>query len=255
VLNANKKIEQYHIGDFFSFYISHQSDSLGVMPLSILSKEKDFNFINTYGDMDYSINKFIDSVIIKVDPRFLKYNEDGSKLDFDQFAKDIFITHLFDIYTSKVFTDFEYKENEDTLSVFGFNQQQHKYWKDMKQSFEERNFFGISLLSYFFAGLLKAMKKEKITIYLACNDEKNEGFNGFLKELIEYATDPEKIEFVKEKDDPMISMKLYVSNGSELENKDLHDDNFFKYTSYHSTSLKLSYHFNYIQMYNVLINI
>ena len=230
ILNAERKKEGYQIGDFFSFYISHQSDSLGVMPLSVLSQEKNFNFINTYCDMDYFINKFIDSVIVKVDPRFLRYDDDGKQLDFDQFARDIFTTHLFDIYTSKLFTDFEYKKGEDTLSVFGFNQQQQNYWKDMKQSFEERNFFGVSLLSYFFAGLLKAMKKEKITIYLACDDEINEGFNGFLKELIEYATDPEKIEFVEEKDEPMISMKLYVSNGSELQNKDLHEDDFFKYT-------------------------
>lgn len=228
IASSEKKQSEYNIADFFSFYISHQSDSLGVMPLSVLSKEKKFTFINSYCDMDYFINKFIDSIIIKVDSRILRYNEDGNDFNFQQFAKDIFTTHLFDIYSSKLFTDFEYKNKEDTISVFGFNETQQQYWKDMKQAFEERNFFGVSLLSYFFAGLLSELDTDKITIHLACDDKINDGYNVFLKELIEYATDPEKVEFVDESDEPMISIKLYVSNGRELENKDLHKDDYFK---------------------------
>ena len=225
ISNSEKKQKEYQIGDFFSFYISHQSDSLGVMPLSIISKEKNFEFINTYSDMDYFINKFIDSVIIKLDPRFLKHNKDGTELDFEQFINDIFTTHLFDIYTAKLFTDFEYQEEGKTLSVLGFNHDQQGYWKDMKQAFEERNFFGVSLLSYFFAALEDQIYNKKISIYLAGNDELNE----FLKELIEYAADPEKIEFVEKKDEPVLTIKLYESDGKEILNKDLHNDDFFKY--------------------------
>ena len=195
------------------------------MPLSIISKEKNFEFINTYSDMDYFINKFIDSVIIKLDPRFLKHNKDGTELDFEQFINDIFTTHLFDIYTAKLFTDFEYQEEGKTLSVLGFNHDQQGYWKDMKQAFEERNFFGVSLLSYFFAALEDQIYNKKISIYLAGNDELNE----FLKELIEYAADPEKIEFVEKKDEPVLTIKLYESDGKEILNKDLHNDDFFKY--------------------------
>lgn len=206
--NAQNRRKSYQIGDFFSLYISHQSDSIGVMPLSKLSNDKNFNFINTYCDKDYFENRFVDSIIVKV-------KDDRFKNDIDKFVDNIFTTHLFDIFTSKVFLDNEFSDDKNkTISVIGFNQAQLKHYKKMKDAFSERNFFGISLLSYFFAGLEK-MRKDETEIIKVCLSNIYENFNEetekekrneyicelkhnkeYLKELIEYATKPDGIEIV-----------------------------------------------------------
>ncbi len=145
IQESTNRRKSYKIDDFFSLYVSHQSDSIGVMPLSKLSQERDFNFINTYCDKDYFENRFIDSVIVKVDRRFVNF-EMREKLS--EFVNEVFTTHLFDIFTSKIFIENEFQNtDQETLSIFGFNQIQLNYYKNMKEAFSERNFFGISLLT------------------------------------------------------------------------------------------------------------
>lgn len=241
--NAQNKRQSYQIGDFFSLYISHQSDSIGVMPLSKLSSEKNFNFINTYCDKDYFENRFVDSIIVKVKNNKFKSN-------INEFVDNIFTTHLFDIFTSKVFLDNEFSDDKNkTISVIGFNKAQQNHYKNMKDAFSERNFFGISLLSYFFAGLEQIKDGDKII--KVCLSDINENFNKetekekineyicelkhnkeYLKELIEYATKPDGIEIVENDLDADISLKIYFSNGKEITNKYLQNDIFF--TKIHS---------------------
>lgn len=224
--NSKKRQKEFQIGDFFRLYLSNQSDSIGVMPLSTLGKEKGFNFINTYCDLDYYKNMYIDSIIIHIDKEFINSSMIEEK-KLEDFINNIFITHLFDIYTSKLFTEFEYQENNETLSVFGLNYNMQRQWKHMKSSFEERNFFGVNLLSYFFKGLLNIIDTQPqiITINLSCKDKV---LNIFLQEIIEYSIEPKKIQFVEEDDNPILKIKLYESNGKRIKNKDLDEDIFFK---------------------------
>lgn len=225
IQESTNRRKSYKIDDFFSLYVSHQSDSIGVMPLSKLSQERDFNFINTYCDKDYFENRYIDNIIVKVDTRFVNI-EMRKKLN--EFVNEVFTTHLFDIFTSKIFLENEFQDtNANTLSILGFNQVQLNYYKNMKEAFSERNFFGINLLSYFFAGIQKIIDTQSkiIKVFLDCEDKSN---NEYLKELIEYSISPDIISFVDKEAEAILTIKLYTSNGKNILNKNLKDDIYFK---------------------------
>jgi len=102
---ANQNIQSYFNGDFFSLYLSNQSDSIGVLPLSKVSSQKNFNLHHTYCDLDYYDNKFIDSVIIKVNKN--NFNDD---IEIKKDIKNIFKSHIREIMysTPKVKTTFKF---------------------------------------------------------------------------------------------------------------------------------------------------
>jgi len=195
---ANQNIQSYFNGDFFSLYLSNQSDSIGVLPLSKVSSQKNFNLHHTYCDLDYYDNKFIDSVIIKVNKN--NFNDDIEEDDDNNEYKSLF-------------------ELLSTESKFDI--------KSVLQMFGDRNFFGVSLLSSIFYYLQDKQKdsnsNKSLTIKIL-----EEGILGeFCKELIEYSSNPETLCFSS--NNPLIELKVYTSDGEKLE-KDiniLEQDDFF----------------------------
>jgi len=228
------KPKTYKNGDFFSLYISNQSDSIGVQPLSKLSNRLPFNIAHSYCDWDYYDNKYIDHVVLKVNRTDLKDNWDTELLK-------TFNIHVNDILLSKIIEDekihIEKPQSNKKLSlmdlILGNND---KYSKtDILKTLSDRNFFGISLLSQVLYTIQKLSKSDEVFNIENMEDIDNlaSGQYHFLKELLEMSCDPNMI-IQKNKDDkPLVSAKIYFSDGIKLTKSldDLANDEFFLYTN------------------------
>ncbi len=222
ISNAQITMKEYDISDFFRLYVSHQSDSMGVMPIARVAQEKGFSFTNTYCDRDYFENRYVDHIVVKLDKKkYAKLRENW---------QGIFNLHLFDIYASKVLfetlVDREKKQNI-FQGVFDLHGTQNTYVNDMKSAFSERNLFGVSLLSYFFAFIQHEILGNKEVMMFKPGNE-NDVDNEFLKELLEYSADPSALAFTEEKSEACIEARVYFSDGKKILNKNLENDTFYK---------------------------
>jgi len=239
---SNLSIETFLNGDFFSLYLSNQSDSIGVLPLAKLSPEKNFNLHHTYCDWDYYDNKFVDSVILKVDRE--NFSSYGS---IEKDIENIFKSHIRELmFARAIWQNYLEKEeiekeedttqnhNESYISVFELLSGEGKYnQKSILQMFGDRNFFGVSLLSkilYYLENnqiqpndIENSSSDKQLTINIL-----DEGALGeFCKELIEYSANPETLKFSNE--NSLVELRIYTSDGRKLEKEIsvLEQDSFF----------------------------
>lgn len=243
-----KNYSKYTNGDFFSLYMSNQSDSIGVQSLSKLSADEKYNFniSHSYCDWDYYDNKYIDHVILKVKTSKLKKNWD---LELER----VFNLHVNEILLSKIIQDNEIdignKEQEETKmkSIIDLIMKHNEIKKDdVVSMLADRNLFGISLLSQLLFTLNDLVKEEKDTkkstetknsndekskISIKFDETKDQSNYHFLKELIQMASNP-KMKINDEKDS-IISAKIYTSNGIRLDKSinELKNDEYFLYTN------------------------
>lgn len=169
----DKKIPNYTNGDFFSLYLSHQSDACGVAPISKISDSKGIDLTHIYCDRPYYENEYIDHILLKVDNRI--FSGSLNSLDPDDIENTmnmIFDTHICDILLSKIINDISVNENADSskvtnsvsfveMSVKNKQKNDGVNIKDVMKSLSERNFFGISLLSLILYSLLEKAKETK----------------------------------------------------------------------------------------------
>jgi hypothetical protein len=203
--NMASKVNNYHNGDFFSLYISHQSDSIGVSPLSKLSSSKDLTFLNSYCDRPYYDNKYINHIIFKVRKDSIKENY---RENFDSFVESNFYIHFLDTFLSNLVG--EAKSNN--LSYFDMvaNSKGVKTLKDIQQSLSERNFYGISFLSQFLYNLDKLLINDNTQINV---DNDNIEKQEFLKELLVSSSNP-NYNICSSKGE--IEAEIYFADGLEL---------------------------------------
>ena len=219
ISNISSVSNGYLNSDFFNLYLSHQSDSMVVSPLSTLSHHKNFNIVNGYSDRPYYDNKYINHISLKIKKDSLKKN---ALVSFPSFVEANFYTHFLDIILSKAIGEAKSKGHSYLEIVEG-----GKTWKNLKDiqaSLGERNFFGITLLNQVLFNLDDLLKDNKLKINISNQDiEKEE----FLKELFISSSNPSnRIEFNHEAD---ISAQIYYSNGLEIDAKleNLEKDDFF----------------------------
>ena len=199
------KVDTYHNGDFFSLYISHQSDSIGVQPLSKISSSNNLTFLNSYCDRPYYDNKYINHIILKVKKNNIK---EKYRNNFKDFIESNFYIHFLDTFLSNLVG----ASKSNNLSYFDMvsNFRGARTLKDIQASLSERNFYGISLLSQFLFNLEKLLINEKIKINVDNNDiEKRE----FLKELFISASNPNDDICSLDGD---IEADIYFSDGLKL---------------------------------------
>ena len=199
------KVDTYHNGDFFSLYISHQSDSIGVQPLSKISSSNNLTFLNSYCDRPYYDNKYINHIILKVKKNNIK---EKYRNNFKDFIESNFYIHFLDTFLSNLVG----ASKSNNLSYFDMisNSRGARTLKDIQASLSERNFYGISLLSQFLFNLEKLLINEKIKINVDNNDiEKRE----FLKELFISASNPNDDICSLDGD---IEADIYFSDGLKL---------------------------------------
>jgi len=199
------KVDTYHNGDFFSLYISHQSDSIGVQPLSKISSSNNLTFLNSYCDRPYYDNKYINHIILKVKKNNIK---EKYRNNFKDFIESSFYIHFLDTFLSNLVG----ASKSNNLSYFDMisNSRGARTLKDIQASLSERNFYGISLLSQFLFNLEKLLINEKIKINVDNNDiEKRE----FLKELFISASNPNDDICSLDGD---IEADIYFSDGLKL---------------------------------------
>ena len=237
ILNLKKLFDKninnikFNNSDFFSLYLSNQSDSIGLIPLAQISNAKSFKFMNSYCDWDFFENKYVDHIVLKIDREYT------SNID-EKDIEDIFKLHIREIMISKALKDTyeeQKDENNEMKSLFEelFNAERYEV-KDIINMFGERNFFGISLLSMILYHLDFKIKEDNIKIKI---DEKGSE-KEFLKELLSYSFDPKKFEF-SDGASP-ISAKIYFSDGIKLNKNidELSEDNYFLNTNNYSYSSK-----------------
>lgn len=208
----------YPNGDFFSLYLSHQSDSVAVAPLAKISSVKNFNIINSYCDRPYYDNKYIDHIILKIDKELIPNDKQES---FKDFAEANFYTHILDTLLSKVISD----AKTNGLSYYDIVEGglTWRNLQDIQASLSERNFYGITLLSMFFYNLEKFIGSDSLAFSLDMNNPTKQEF---LKELIVSAANPTTISFSTS---AKIETKIYFANGLHLEEsiEELSKDKFF----------------------------
>ena len=227
----HQEIKEFLNGDFFSLYLSNQSDSIGVVPLAKVSTEKQFNLHHTYCDYDYYHNQFIDSVILKV-PKS-NYGNDNKVKEIAESLESIFKSHIRELMFSRVlWQNFEKKKQINTdnqfVSLFEMlsnNKSDNNYEESLLQMFGDRNFFGVSLLSKILYLLESAQNENMENLKISLIN--NEGLKGYSKEIIEYSSDPSTLVF--ENADSAIEVKIYTSDGKKIEKNvsELNDDELF----------------------------
>ncbi len=239
------KLPQLTNGDFFSLYLSNQSDSIGLIPLAQLSKEKNFNFVNSYCDWDFYDNQYIDSVILKVN-----LNKYESKID-DKYIKKLFEVHIRETIFSylelqKINDKEEDKEDKEEQDKKEKKSKEEKInnslianligtarynKKSILQMLGERNFFGVALLSRILFELEdnKKNKTDKFNIKISKEQQDEKDFL-YLRELLEYSTNPKTVNFTQENKTYDVEAKIYISDGKKLgkDKKILIQDEFLK---------------------------
>lgn len=224
-------------GDFFSLYLSNQSDSIGLVPLAKLSHENEMNFniAHSYCDKDFYDNKYIDHVILRVDTTKLP-----SIVNCEEVINAILKLHTRELVFSKLINKKVKslninKENENVSIVDLMLNDNPRYKKnDIIQMLGERNFFGVSLLSQILFFLSLNMKEtnngddlgienHELKFYI---DEKQDEYH-FLKELIEMSSEPDKLTLEENINDSFISAKIYFSDGIKLTKENLYKDDYF----------------------------
>ena len=215
LINSHIKLKKYQSGDFFSLYLSHQSDSIGVMPLSQLAQEKNYNFIPSYSDRDFYDNRYIDHVTIKIRQDII----DTKFHDFKKIVDRVFKIHLTDIMLSNLLNDVEFEGEKEgvLLSFYDLVENANKEeLNQAKQSLADRNFFGINLLSLFLRALKEVSGQQTFSVNLKGTRYDKENINTeFLKELLEFSSEPEMLK-EKEHDETDLSFTIYSSNGFNL---------------------------------------
>jgi len=245
--NMQEMIETYHNGEFFSLYISHQSDSIGVAPLSKISASNNLTFLNAYCDRPYYANEYVNHIVLKIEKNSIKkeYQE-----TFKEFIESNFYIHFLDTFLSKLLGDttlsssyIEKSKDEELAKAMEDKKKDNKipdlsYYdmvinggktvknlEDIQASLSERNFYGISLLNQIFYNLEGLLKDDSLEINVENNE--NSTKQEFLKELIFSATDPENISFSK---NAKIEAKIFFSDGLRLTEKENSED--MKFSSF-----------------------
>ncbi len=226
--DISRKIDTYHNGDFFALYISHQSDSIGVAPLSKLSASENLTLLNSYCDRPYYANEYINHIVLKIDKKTIKakYHK-----HFKDFVESNFDIHFLDTFLSKLVGD-SHSNGYSYFDMVNTGEKQNNL-KDIQASLSERNFYGISLLNQFFYNLEKLLIDSSLSININSDDETKKEF---LKELILSSTNPKNIIFSEY---GQIQAKIYFSDGLELSDKENSKDlNFSSFTNWNEIKRK-----------------
>lgn len=217
--DMKSKIKNYHNGDFFSLYISHQSDSIGVAPISKISASESLTLLNSYCDLPYYDNKYINHIILKIKKTAVKKEHHAN---FESFVKSNFYIHFLDTFLSNLVGE----SKSNNLSYFDMIKMTkgRRTLKDIQDSLSERNFYGIALLSQLFYNLQNLLKNKELNISI---DKNNAYQREFLKEIINSSASPDNINF---SDNADIKAKIYFSDGLKLDvhNSSKLDENIFK---------------------------
>jgi len=239
-------VKKYTNSDFFSLYISNQSDSIGLQPLSSVSKEKSFNIEHSYCDRPYFDNKYIDHVILKV-------AKDKLATNWKDMLTRTFQIHVYDILFSKVINDnkievgINKKKNKKIVSFAELILQDNEKIKkdDIINTLSDRNLFGVNLLSQVLYTLEKLSNEDRYNIII---DEKQNDEYHFLKEILEMSSST-NINISNNGEKPFISSKIYFSDGKQITKKstELMEDAYFKYTNKFKQGLDNSYFNNSIE--------
>jgi len=202
IKDINIKSNNYTNANFFSLYLSHQSDSMAVSPLSKLSSKKNFNIINAYSDRPYYDNKYINHISLSLKKIAIK---DEYQNIFQDFVESNFDIHCLDILLSKAIG--EAKSNGYTYLNIVEGGITLKNLDDIQQSLKERNFFGITLLNQLIYNLEELIKNEQFQIDISNNEQEKEEF---LKELFISSANPSNLEFASSSN---IKANIFFSNG------------------------------------------
>jgi len=201
--NYKNQVKSYVNGDFFSLYISNQSDSIGLQPLSKLSQKNSFTVEHAYCDWSYYDNQYIDHIVLKV-------NKNKLHKDWEKELNRTFEIHINDILFSKTIYDNDYiqrnlpSKNNKLISFADLVLKDSELYskQDVIHTLSDRNFFGVSLLSQIIYTLKELSNTNQIDINI------EESFNSkefhFLKELLEMSTDT-KINIVNNIESTLIS--------------------------------------------------
>jgi len=211
---------KYKNSDFFNIYLSHQSDSIGVGPLS---QHKNINCTHLYTDRDYYENRYVDNIVLKIK----KENFEIEKKDFQL----VFILHFIDIILSKLSKEcldvnevcLEKLTESEMGSISKLKEKSNfENLSNSIKSLSERGFFGVSLLSDILYRFSKT--KDKLNIKTSSDRDSNE----FLKELLSMASKPGLIEYSENDENIDIEAKIYFSDGKELKSEKLNRDDFIE---------------------------
>jgi hypothetical protein len=244
VKKYHNTLPTYTNGDFFSLYLSNQSDSIGLVPLAKLSHEKEMNFniTHSYCDWDFYDNKYIDHVILKVDARQLNLNDENSiTINYEKAIESIFKLHARELVFSKLINETIDSQNKNDnkstqISIVDLMLEDNpRYSKnDILKMLGERNFFGVSLLSQILLFLsLKIEKKDNeidvnmTNIQVIIDETAPSAEYHFLHELLEMSSEPSKIRLEHGGQNSIISAKVYFSDGIKLAKTDLEKDDYF----------------------------
>lgn len=220
-VRLSDKIPFYRNGDFFSLYLSHQSDSCGIAPLS---KSNKINLTHIYCDRPYYENEYIDNVILKIDNSHF-FGEVRDNEAIQKFFTSIFEVHINDILLSKLIYDLKVADNniDNDKKVISFTSIKKEIGvseDDIIKSLSERNFFGIGLLSLTLYSLNNLKEKTEISISHKEKTIQSE----FLNELLLMSTDAIDLNISNNIENSKISARIYLSDGITLSSK-------FKYDS------------------------
>jgi hypothetical protein len=223
--NLSEDVLTYKNIDFFNVFVSNQSDVNPSYVLSNVLIEKKHNFSHTFCDRPYYENKYVDHVELLINKNVFEKYRVNKESDIKNLFESVFSMHAIEIFLSKLLATHTLDKKEDIESFYDLGEiSNNKTMKDLKNSLKDRQFFGITLLSYFFSSMIAIKPKLNIKCILNENYEKE-----YIKELLTMASEPNMFNFnSQEKED--ISVKISFSDGiSSRKNTTLPNDKDFSH--------------------------
>lgn len=228
--------------DYFSIYLSNQSDSRGLVGLASDTESKT-NFALNYGycDLPFYKNLFIDGIHLTFKNSFYhKLNGErgiinGEKQqDFKKQIENCYLSHALDVFGSRITAE---EINRTLNSNESSPEETLQNYKDFFQSpnvsheaivnfLSSKNLFGLDILSMIlFASKYHTNTSQQIKLKVFIQTNNSNKINSksqiqlFIEELFEYASSPSYFEFVTEETEADLVISGSYLTGNKIQNQ------------------------------------